>query len=77
MWKASLEGSIGCYRSFQESTPRETITRVAMLTELSSDGVASFQVKLYAMRANHSQSHITIMCDYHKDNRDISGEYAA
>lgn len=30
-------------RSFQESTPRETITRVAMLTELSSDGVASFQ----------------------------------
>ena len=41
--------------SFQESTPRDTITRVAMLTELSSDGMASFQVKLYAMRANQSQ----------------------
>ncbi|KAL0020530.1 hypothetical protein WJX79_005454 [Trebouxia sp. C0005] len=30
-------------RSFQESTPRDNITRVAMLTELSSDGVALFQ----------------------------------
>ncbi|DBA97633.1 TPA: Flavin-containing monooxygenase FMO GS-OX5 [Trebouxia sp. C0006] len=30
-------------RSFQESTPRDIITRVAMLTELSSDGMASFQ----------------------------------
>ncbi|KAL0040488.1 hypothetical protein WJX77_008534 [Trebouxia sp. C0004] len=30
-------------RSFQQSTPRDTITRVAMLTELSSAGIASFQ----------------------------------